>query len=61
MMLCREDDIQYPKAKKRLKIPLTPMGVLAPGSAHARLSAQPPIDTIGNFSAYLSEALASFL
>jgi hypothetical protein len=27
------------------------MGVLAPGSAHARPSAQPPIDTSGNFSA----------
>ena len=25
------------------------MGVLAPGSAHARPSAQPPIDTSGNF------------
>ena len=28
-----------------------PMGLLAPGSAHARPSAQPPIDTSGNFSA----------
>ena len=26
------------------------MGALAPGSAHARPSAQPPIDTSGNFS-----------
>ena len=26
-------------------IPLAPMGVLAPGSAHARPSALPPIDT----------------
>ena len=25
------------------------MGVLAPGSAHARPSARPPIDTSGNF------------
>jgi hypothetical protein len=31
------------------KIPLVPMGVLAPGSAHARPSAQPPINTSGNF------------
>ena len=31
------------------KFPLTPMGVLAPGSAHARPSAQPPIDVSGNF------------
>ena len=36
------------------KYPLVPMGVLAPGSAHARLSAQPPIDTSGNFSAHVS-------
>ena len=34
--------------------PLVPMGVLAPGSAHARPSAQPPIDTSGNFSAHMS-------
>ena len=36
------------------KIPLAPMGVLAPGSAHARPSAQPPIDTSGHFSAHMS-------
>ena len=34
--------------------PLAPMGVLAPGSAHARPSARPPIDTSGNFSAHVS-------
>ena len=28
--------------------PLAPMGVLAPGSAHARPSTQPPIDTSVN-------------
>ena len=33
--------------------PLAPMGVLAPGSAHAWPSAQPPIDTSGNLSAHL--------
>ena len=33
---------------------LAPMGVLAPGSAHKRPSAWPPIDTSGNFSAYVS-------
>ena len=33
------------------KFPLAPMGALAPGSAHARPSAQAPIDTKGNFSA----------
>ena len=36
------------------KFPLTPMGVLAPGSAHARPSAQPPIDMSGNFPAHVS-------
>ena len=30
------------------------MGVLAPGSAHARPSAQPPIDVSGNFPAPVS-------
>ena len=39
---------------KICKIPLAPMGVLAPGSAHARPSAWPPIDTSGNFSAHVS-------
>ena len=43
------------------KFPLVQMGVLAPGSAHARPSAQPPIDTSGNFSVYVSLALASLL
>ena len=36
------------------KFPLEPSGVLAPGSAHARSSAQPPIDTRGNFPAHMS-------
>ena len=36
------------------KIPLAPMGVLAPRSVHAITSAQPPIDTSGNFSAHMS-------
>jgi hypothetical protein len=31
------------------------MGALAPGSAHARLSAQAPIDSSGNFSAQVSD------
>jgi hypothetical protein len=30
------------------------MGVLPPGSAHARPSAQPPINTSGNFPAHVS-------
>ena len=36
------------------KFPLTPIGVLAPGSRHARPSAQPPIDMSGNFPAHVS-------
>ena len=41
---------QTPSAQRRSdQFPLTPMGVLAPGSAHARPSAQPPIDMSGNF------------
>jgi hypothetical protein len=36
------------------KFPLAPMGVLTPGSAHARTSARPPIDTSGNFPAHVS-------
>ena len=27
----------------------TPMGVFAPGSVHARLTAEPPIDVSGNY------------
>jgi hypothetical protein len=34
--------------------PLTPMGVLAPGSADARPSARPPIDVSRNFPALMS-------
>ena len=33
--------------ERKRKFPLAPMGVLAPGSAHARPSAQPHIDTSG--------------
>jgi hypothetical protein len=36
------------------KFPLAPMGVIAPGSAHARPSARPPIDTSGYFPAPVS-------
>ena len=42
------------RERERKKFPLTPMGVLAPGSAHARPSAQPPIDVSGNFPAPVS-------
>ena len=40
--------------ENQFKIPLEPMGVLAPGSAHARPSARPPIDTSGNFPEHMS-------
>jgi hypothetical protein len=36
------------------KFPLAPMGILAPGSAHARPSARPHIATSGNFLAHVS-------
>ena len=36
------------------RFPLAPMGVLAPGSAHARPSTQPPIDMSGNCQAHMS-------
>ena len=45
-------DLTYWKAKEG--IPLTSMGVLAPGSANARPSTQPPIDVSGNFPAHVS-------
>ena len=38
----------------RVRIPLAPMEVLAPVSAHAELSAQPPIGTSGIFPARVS-------
>ena len=37
--------------RRARKFPLVPMGVLAPVSAHAGHSAQPPIDASGNFPA----------
>ena len=46
--------INLSSKQKDIIIPLSPMGVLAPGSAHARPSAQPPIDTSGNFPAHMS-------
>ena len=36
------------------KFPKALMGVLAPGFAHARPSARPPIDTSRNFPAHMS-------
>ena len=46
--------IKMDKSISNLKFPLAPMGVLAPGSAQARPSPQPLIDTNGNFSARMS-------
>ena len=45
--------------QKVKEIPLTPMGVLAPVSAHVGLSTQPPIDVSGNFPAHSSAELPS--
>ena len=42
-----------------IEIPLTPMGVLAPVSAQAGPSAQPPIDVSGNFTVHVSAELPS--
>ena len=41
------------QAENKWIIPLTAMGVLAPGSAHSRSSAQPPIDMSRNFPQFL--------
>ena len=43
----------------QVEFPLAPMGVLAPVSAHAGPSAQPPIGTIGNFPARVSAEFPS--
>ena len=42
-----------------IEFPLAPMGVLAPVSAHAGPSAQPPIGTSGKFPARVSAELPS--
>ena len=42
------------KTKNSMNIPLVPMGVLAPVSAHMGPSAQPPIGTSGNYQARMS-------
>ena len=42
------------QVQKEYQFPLVPMGVLVPGSAHTRPSAQPPIDTSGNFPPHMS-------
>ena len=49
----------YHITKWKMKFPLAPMGVLAPVSAHAGHSAQPPIGTSGNFPARVSAELPS--
>ena len=40
--------------KQMREIPLVPMGVLTPRSAHARPSDRPPVDNSGNFSVHMS-------
>ena len=46
---------------QQIKFPLAAMGVLATGSAHARPSALPPIDTSGNVSVNLSASFSDQL
>ena len=48
-------NMQNQNEKKDI-FPLASMGALDPGSAHARPSVQPPIDTSGNLSAHVSAA-----
>ena len=48
------DPVKHYNEKIYEKFPLAPMGVLAPGSAHARPSAQSPLDTSGKFSGQVS-------
>ena len=56
--VCAHETLQilifFPGFLLHAKILLAQMGVLAPGSAHARPSARPPIDTSGNFPAHVS-------
>ena len=54
MAVTIEQSISREVVENEDEFQLTPMGVLAPGSAHARHSARPPIDTSGNFSAHMS-------
>ena len=42
------------KKKKEEKFPVTPMGVLATGSAHASPSVWPPVAMSGNWLAHFS-------
>ena len=51
---CNEQNTVRAMCKIYNKFPLAPMGVLAPGSPHARPSARPPIDTSGKFPAHMS-------
>ena len=45
---------QWPPLAEAEKFQLMPMGVLTPGTAHAKFSARPPIDMSGNFPAHVS-------
>ena len=51
---CRMYNIWIFSWYELLQFLLAPMGVLAPGYAHTRPSARPPIDTSGNFPANVS-------
>ena len=58
-IVCLEQNTS--NADRTNKFPLAPMGALAPGSAHARPSAQVPIDTSGIFLAQVSGGGQQFL
>jgi hypothetical protein len=47
-------DFKDKLAEAEEQFPLAQMGVLTPGSAHARPSARPPIDISGKFPAHMS-------
>jgi hypothetical protein len=52
---------KFHEYKLKEKIPIAPIGVLAPGSAHNRPSARPPIDTSGIFTPHMSAESPSII
>ena len=52
LVLQYQKNEQYSSNTRKISVPAD--GFLAPGSAHARLYAQPPIDVNGNFPVRVS-------
>ena len=50
-----------PSLRQAEQLLVVPMGVLSPGPAHARPSAQPPIDMSRNFPPHVSSELPSYI